>query len=83
MLGAYVSPMQYVGCVPDRLVIIPDGDMEGYKAADRIVDQVGKKISTEMYKTPKGLDPDQLSADVVDDTASILELTIDPIVCSY
>jgi hypothetical protein len=54
----------------DRLVIIPDGDAAGRKVANQIADSLGKRINTQIFPTPDGLDPDQLSDHHLDEIRS-------------
>jgi hypothetical protein len=63
MCGAFLSKYQCEKFVRwfDHLVVIPDGDIKGYEAKDRILDTVGSRISVSWYETPMGTDPDELS----------------------
>ena len=45
----------------DHLVVIPDGDDEGYKARDRAREVLESRIAVSSFATPKGSDPDELS----------------------
>lgn len=67
MCGSYLSPIQQQKIIKwfERLVIIPDGDVAGYDAADRIRSMMGPVMAGGLfvYDTPEGLDPDQLSDD--------------------
>jgi hypothetical protein len=62
MCGAFLSKYQVEKFVRwfDHLVVVPDGDAEGYRAKDRIIDNVGSRISVSWYETPMGTDPDEL-----------------------
>jgi hypothetical protein len=63
MCGAFLSKFQCEKFVRwfDHLVVIPDGDIKGYEAKDRILESVGSRISVSWYETPMGTDPDELS----------------------
>jgi DNA primase len=50
----------------NHLVIVPDGDDKGFKAAKKIQEQLGKKLNVSMFNTPMGKDPDELSDREID-----------------
>ena len=62
MCGAFLSKFQCEKIVRwfDHLVMIPDGDPEGYRAKDRVIENVGSRITVSWFRTPIGLDPDEL-----------------------
>lgn len=69
MLGAHVNIPQYTKIVRwfDRLVIVPDGDPEGFKAADRIVEMFANKIPVVVYPMAQDKDPDEMTKSEIED----------------
>lgn len=70
--GSDLSPFQREKIVKwfNRVVIIPDGDAPGKEAADKMVEALGSRISVNVFPTPFGKDPDQLSEEQVSDLKS-------------
>jgi hypothetical protein len=68
MCGSYLSKIQCEKIVRwfDNLVIVPDGDIPGREAADRIMKSMGSRINTYIYNTPDGKDPDQLTDEEIE-----------------
>lgn len=69
MCGAYLSRTQIAKITRwfKKLLIVPDGDPPGIKAANNIFESVGQKMDVSIFPTPDGLDPDQLIDDAIDD----------------
>ena len=62
MCGSFLSKYQCEKLVRwfDHVVVVPDGDKPGYEAKDRIIENLGSRISVSWYPTPMGKDPDEL-----------------------
>lgn len=62
MLGSHLSKVQCMKLLRwcNKLVIVPDGDPPGFKAADQVSLMLGQRIEVKVYPTPIGKDPDEL-----------------------
>lgn len=72
MLGAHLGRYQVEKLIRwfDHLVVIPDGDPAGYEAAALVVTMIGSRMRVDVFPTPQGLDPDELSIEQVSDIKS-------------
>ena len=74
MLGAHLGRYQVEKLVRwfDNVLVVPDGDKPGMEAADRILGNLGERITVRVFPTPNGLDPDELSDSDVREIKSLV-----------
>lgn len=72
MLGSYLGRYQVMKLLRwfDRIIIVPDGDDPGMDAAHKAKVQLEQKIHVEIYPTPDGKDPDNLTDSELDELKS-------------
>lgn len=74
MLGAHLGRYQIMKMLRwfDKLVIVPDGDPAGYKAADQVSAIFNGKIEVIVYPTPLEKDPDNLNDNEIEEVRLLL-----------
>lgn len=68
MFGSYLSKIQLEKLVKffSRLIVVPDGDVPGYEAADRIKEQVTPRMRCRVTPTPPGYDPGDFTLEMAE-----------------
>ena len=77
MCGSYLSKNQQNKLIKwfNRIIIIPDGDEPGRQAAKRIKDgEFGCRTRVNVYDTPDGKDPDQLTLEQIEDMKKMFSI---------